>query len=253
MKKKRKVMELLSNFVAGQGFYIVLILCVAIIGISGYYLYSTLSKGVSEVAATANAQISDVEAAAKSIDPEDAEEATVGQTDTKNLTGRSKTSTTTSTASKTSDGKGTSQQESKVPSTAATVFTWPVKGDVITDFSVDALAYDATMGDWRTHSGVDIEAGLGDQVKAAADGTVTASYEDDLMGTTLVIDHGGGLESIYSNLAASPAASIGDQVTTGDIIGSVGKTAIAESAKSPHLHFEMTLNGVSVNPQTYLP
>ncbi|MBP1737589.1 MAG: putative peptidase [Oscillospiraceae bacterium] len=256
MNKKRIFSEKLNDFIAGRGFYIVLILCVTIIGISGYYLYSALSNGAETVTASAGTELTEAQAGVSVLDPEDAEEAATSQTNTKNAaTQSSGTSGSASAGEKTtaSASDASAEEATTVPSTAATVFSWPLKGELITDYSVEALAYDVTMGDWRTHNGIDIEASLGDKVKAVADGTVTASYDDDLMGTTLVIDHGGGLESVYCNLAAAPAVNIGDAVTTGEVIGSVGETAIAESAKAPHLHFEMTLNGVSVNPEDYLP
>ena len=136
---------------------------------------------------------------------------------------------------------------------APTVFAWPVKGTLISEYSVEALAYDATMGDWRTHSGIDISAELGAQVVSAAAGTVIDVVQDDFMGTTVYLDHGSGLTSCYANLAAVPTVEIGDTVRAGDVLGSVGKTAIAESALPAHLHFEMAQDGSPVDPTDYLP
>lgn len=73
------------------------------------------------------------------------------------------------------------------------------------------------------------------------------------MGTTVVIDHGGELTSTYCNLASQPPVSVGDRVERGTVIGSVGDTAIAESALASHLHLEMAQNGLSVDPLSYLP
>jgi murein DD-endopeptidase MepM/ murein hydrolase activator NlpD len=128
-----------------------------------------------------------------------------------------------------------------------------VKGTVIRDYGVETLAYDETMGDWRTHDGVDIAATAGTQVMAPAGGTVTDLYEDDLMGTTVVILHADGVMSTCSNLAAVPTVEVGDTVRTGDIIGSVGATALAESGEASHLHLSMSKNGLSVDPLSYLP
>ena len=118
---------------------------------------------------------------------------------------------------------------------------------------MEALAYDATMGDWRTHSGIDISAELGAQVVSAAAGTVIDVVQDDFMGTTVYLDHGSGLTSCYANLAAVPTVEIGDTVRAGDVLGSVGKTAIAESALPAHLHFEMAQDGSPIDPADYLP
>lgn len=135
----------------------------------------------------------------------------------------------------------------------ASVFTWPVRGEVLRPHAVETLRYDQTMGDWRVHDGVDIAADLGTQVRAPAGGTVSDFYTDDLMGTTVVILHADGVMSTCSNLAAVPTVEIGDPVRTGDVIGSVGQSAIAESAEAPHLHLSMTKNGESVDPLSYLP
>ena len=132
-------------------------------------------------------------------------------------------------------------------------YVWPVEGEVLHDFSLEVLAYDETMGDWRTHSGVDIFAEEGTTVCAISSGTVTDVYTDDLMGVTVVIDHGDGLCSSYANLAADPAVAVGDDVLTGDPIGAVGRTALAESAREAHLHLEMSQSGRSVDPALYLP
>ncbi|MEG2455603.1 MAG: M23 family metallopeptidase, partial [Oscillospiraceae bacterium] len=139
------------------------------------------------------------------------------------------------------------------PKPAALVFTWPVKGEVVADYSLEALAYDETMADWRTHSGMDIAAELGTQVLATAGGIVTGVYQDDLMGTTVSVDHGNGVVSYYANLALQPVVEIGDSVDTGSVLGAVGNTALAETLKASHLHFAMEQDGATVDPAAYLP
>ena len=84
-------------------------------------------------------------------------------------------------------------------------------------------------------------------------GTVTAVLQDAMMGTTVVVEHGGGLTSTYSNLASVPTVAVGDTVGAGSVLGSVGGTAIAESALASHLHFSMSLDGSTVDPLEYLP
>ena len=82
---------------------------------------------------------------------------------------------------------------------------------------------------------------------------MTEVYDDGLYGTTVVIDHGAGIVSVYSNLAALPTVVAGDSVSLGDTIGSVGTTAICETNSPYHLHFAMRVNGESVDPTAYLP
>ena len=71
--------------------------------------------------------------------------------------------------------------------------------------------------------------------------------------TTVVISHGGGIESVYSNLAELPTVTVGQSVAQGDTIGSVGTTALAEAGEVYHLHFAMRADGQSVDPAEYLP
>ena len=149
--------------------------------------------------------------------------------------------------------QASTDRSTPVVTATASVFTWPVKGEVIRDYSIDTLVYDKTMGDWRAHVGLDIAAPVGTQVMAPAGGTVSDIYADDLMGTTVVILHADGVMSTCSNLATVPNVEIGDTVRTGDVIGSLGKTAIAESGEASHLHLSMTKDGVSVDPLEYLP
>ena len=68
----------------------------------------------------------------------------------------------------------------------------PLDGTTVTVFSTTELLYDETMADWRTHSGIDIQAAEGDSVKTAANGKVVKVEDDELMGTTVVIEHAGG-------------------------------------------------------------
>ena len=149
-----------------------------------------------------------------------------------------------------------SEAQTAEPETAevlATAFGWPVKGDISMTYSVDALQYDRTMGDWRTHGAIDIEAALGDKVLAAGDGTVERIFTDQMYGVTMIIYHGAGLRSIYCNLAGTPAVQTGDVVALGQVIGAVGETADAENGDVHHLHFAMTLDEERVNPLEFLP
>ena len=128
----------------------------------------------------------------------------------------------------------------------------PLNGEVVTVFSVDQLMYNETLADWRTHDGIDISAVQGTTVLAASSGTVSSVTDDPLMGTTVVINHDGGYQTTYSNLQARPNVEAGETVSAGQIIGAVGRTAAAESAPGPHLHFSVTKDGSPVDPNEYL-
>ena len=128
----------------------------------------------------------------------------------------------------------------------------PLDGTTVTVFSMTELMYDETMADWRTHNGMDIQAAEGDAVKTAADGTVQSVKDDELMGTTVLIEHADGYVTQYSSLLADPPVTEGQQVKAGDIIGYVGNTASAESSMGPHLHFSVTKDGELVDPDEYV-
>ena len=128
----------------------------------------------------------------------------------------------------------------------------PLDGTTVTVFSMTELMYDDTMADWRTHNGLDIQAGEGDAVKTAASGTVVSVRNDELMGTTVVIDHPGGYTTTYASLQENPPVLSGDQVSAGDIIGCVGSTADAESGMGPHLHFSVSKDGSVIDPSEYV-
>lgn len=128
----------------------------------------------------------------------------------------------------------------------------PLQGQTVAAFSVDALLYDKTMGDWRTHDGIDIAAQAGSHVRSASAGTVLSVRQDPLMGTTVTIDHGSGYHATYANLQVRPTVEVGDSVTAGQVIGAVGTTASAEAALGPHLHFSVEKDGDAVDPTEYL-
>lgn len=128
----------------------------------------------------------------------------------------------------------------------------PLDGTTVTVFSMTELMYDDTMADWRTHNGLDIQAGEGDAVKTAAAGTVVSVRNDEMMGTTVVIDHAGGYTTTYASLQENPPVLSGDRVAAGDIIGCVGSTAAAESGMGPHLHFSVSKDGTAIDPSEYV-
>ncbi len=128
--------------------------------------------------------------------------------------------------------------------------TMPVDGTVIKEHDLLNAVYSATMNDYRVHCGVDIETELGADVVSVADGVVKDVGQDPFMGTTVTVDHGDGLISIYKNLSPELTDGIkaGKEIAEGDVIGTVGESAIIEIAEEPHLHLELTLNGEPIDP-----
>lgn len=128
----------------------------------------------------------------------------------------------------------------------------PLDGTTVTVFSTTELLYDETMADWRTHSGIDIQAAEGDSVKTAANGKVVKVEDDELMGTTVVIEHAGGYSTQYSCLQKDPPVTVGQEVAAGDVIGQVGSTASAETEMGAHLHFSASKDGKVIDPSEYV-
>ena len=132
------------------------------------------------------------------------------------------------------------------------VMVSPLAGETAAVFSMDQLTYDATLGDWRTHDGIDIQAPAGTAVAAAAAGTVLSVEEDHRLGTTIVVDHHNGFVTTYASLQPDTAVLAGDSVSAGGIIGTVGNTSLSEAGLGAHLHFAVTENGEAVDPAELL-
>ena len=128
----------------------------------------------------------------------------------------------------------------------------PVSGETVAAYAMDCLSYNQTTRDWRVHNGVDLAAETGTAVLAAADGVVYTTYNDDIMGTTVVIRHDGGYTTQYASLAEDLQVSAGDQVSLGQTIGTVGETALVETAMGPHVHFSVLYNDASMDPNEFL-
>ena len=206
---------------SGKGYYIALILCAAAIGISGYLYYQNDTF--------ADPQLQTPTSGADSQNPDDiqavATHPTVPNEGTENPT---------------TGGKQPMQT------------MLPVNGQTVASYAMDCLSYNATTRDWRVHNGIDIAAEAGTAVCAAAEGTVYTTYEDDSMGTTVVIHHEGGYVTVYSSLGAELSVSAGDRVTMGQTIGYVGNSALLECAIGDHVHFSVSCNDKAMDPMDFL-
>jgi murein DD-endopeptidase MepM/ murein hydrolase activator NlpD len=103
-------------------------------------------------------------------------------------------------------------------------------------------------GTTRLHTGVDLSANTGAPIRAAGDGVVVSAGWLGGYGNATVVDHGGGLATLYAHQSAL-LVSQGDRVDKGDVIGRVGCTG---SCTGPHLHYEVRIGGNPVDPTPYL-
>lgn len=201
----------------GKGYYIALGLCAVAIGISGYLYYQNTNN--------------------EADDPKIQVSVT-----TPNITEDGPSATNPPDATK------PQQSDTKLPLKP----TRPVSGDTVAGYAMEALQYNQTTRDWRVHNGIDIAAQAGTEVLAAADGTVYTVFEDDTMGTTVVLRHDGGYVTKYASLDKAVSVTVGQHVTSGTVIGKVGNTALLETAIGDHLHFSVTCDGKSVDPEAFL-
>lgn len=132
-----------------------------------------------------------------------------------------------------------------------TTFSAPVKGDIIVSFSGDSLVFNEILSDWRTHNGVDISCDENAAIYTAGDGIVEEVFET-AHGKSVRIDHKNGFKTVYANLSDQIEVITGDELLAGDLIGKVGNSSVADFTDKPHLHFEILLNDVYVNPEDYI-
>lgn len=107
---------------------------------------------------------------------------------------------------------------------------------------------DPFTGERHLHRGVDIATRMGTPIIATADGIVVSSKKDRHFGNIIEVDHGNGFCTRYGHNAANFVKK-GDRVKRGQVIGTVGNTG---RSTGPHVHYEVRLNGVAVNPRKYM-
>lgn len=213
-----------SRHFGGKGYYIALVLCALAIGISGYVYYHNADEVDSLQNVDTPVISTDGAKANKQTQPSGASDA----------------------------AKATQPQATQTTKPAVTKTCAPVEGEILAEYAMECLGYNETTRDWRVHNGVDIAAESGTKVCAAADGKVYTVYDDDQMGTTVVIRHDNGYTTKYASLAEEVSVAAGDAVKMGDAIGCVGTTALMEHTLGDHVHFSVTQNDEPMDPMEFL-
>ena len=168
--------EKLEAFFNGKGFYIVLFLCAAVIGASAWMLAAGDRAMQSEISV---------------MNPE--EEERVETIVIPPLEESVPVEVTVPAEELPAEAEETPQPVWNEDEAVPAAYTWPLYGEVERAHSTQALGYDVTMRDWRTHAGIDIAAALGSTVYAAHEGMVSRVWQDDLYGTMVSVDHGDGV------------------------------------------------------------
>ena len=132
-----------------------------------------------------------------------------------------------------------------IPATNSGAMIWPITGPITSEFG---WRNHPVFGGQRFHSGVDIGGDYGMPIHAAQGGIVSHAGWIDGYGNTVMIEHGGGIVTLYGH-NESLAVSVGQQVNQGDVIAYCGSTG---NSTGPHCHFEVRMNGEPVSPFNYL-
>ncbi|AXC10811.1 Membrane protein [Acidisarcina polymorpha] len=122
---------------------------------------------------------------------------------------------------------------------------WPVEGRVTSSFGERE---DPFNGEGAFHAGIDISAAFGEPIHATADGMVETAAMTNGYGREVVIDHGHGIKTIYGHMSGFAVTS-GDQVRRGQVIGYIG---LSGRSTGPHVHYEVRIQNIPVNPHKYL-
>ncbi len=206
------------------------VICISIIAL-GLIVYFSTRSGNNDIV-NENTTIEDTSAVQNSVTVED----TTAQPSTTKPTTEKKPETTK---------ESTSMPLSDTNTPYVSFYKYPI-GETVAKGYTEELVFNATMGDYRSHTAVDFKGSEGEEVYAINDGIVLTVYNDGMCGMTVEIDHGGTLVAKYSGLDVVNVSK-GDSVMIGSTIGTLGKVPF-ESADGCHLHLETRFEGKCVNP-----
>lgn len=130
--------------------------------------------------------------------------------------------------------------------------SWPLYGNLIMNYSMDKTIFFETLGQYRYNPALIIDAEVGSQVYASANGIVKEIYSSTELGNVVVMDIGDGYELTYGQLD-NVVVNQGDIVSLGAPIGTVANPSVYYSSEGSNLYFKMTKDGEAVNPMDVLP
>lgn len=124
---------------------------------------------------------------------------------------------------------------------------WPIAGHYTITSNYGMRVHPIT-GVYKLHTGVDISAGIGTNFTAIANGVVVKAEFNTAYGNMVIIDHGGGVQTLYAH-GSEIVATLGQEIQAGDVVLKVGSTGYSTG---PHAHFEIRINGSPMNPLDYV-
>ena len=128
---------------------------------------------------------------------------------------------------------------------------WPIDGNVLLNYSMDETIYFSTLDQYKYNPALVIAGNVGQEVKSAEDGKVTAIQTDAQTGVTVTVSLGDGYEAVYGQLG-EVCVTQGETITEGDIIGYLGEPTKYYSVEGCNLYFQLLKDGEPLNPLEYL-
>lgn len=231
----------MAAFIDKNGIYLVMLVCLALIGVTAYFTLGTNDDQAAQPTPTASQQ----SAAANQNNGATLQDEMDRLQQIANATPTPTTATPAPTAQPTATPKAQQTVNTVKP-------VQPVKGEILRPYSDKDPVYFQTLNAWMIHKATDIQADEGAAVVAMLDGTVESVTNDAETGYTIVIKHAGDVKSTYGNLQAPESIKKGQEVKQGETIGAVGKSANNTASDPAHLHFAVSVKGVAKDPMTYL-
>lgn len=235
-----KKIKLLQKLASGKGFYLTVILSFCVIAFAASLIYRSSTDMLREVLTTPT---------------EASEQARNNETDEADPRFEISTTAPTTqyeTSLRFNDTDAQEQVAAEVteadtePSIINDSYILPASFDILRDYSPDIPIFDETMGDWRTHKGIDFAVKEGAAIKAVGNGKVTKVISDRSYGYIIEIDHG-DFTARYCGLEQEDALKLDDRVYKGDTVGFLGDIP-CEEAEESHLHFEIIKGGAYAEP-----
>ena len=154
---------------------------------------------------------------------------------------------------KTGENEGGEQKPEDKPTVNRITFIMPCENaKVIKGYTSDTVVFNSTLGAYMGHMGIDFAAEEGAKVYCVYDGIVESVTTSYLTGTTVTVNHGNNLKTVYNSVVADEALYEGARISQGDVIGTVSANNLQEYKDGAHLHFEVHKNGAKVDPEEYL-
>lgn len=258
-KNKKSTMGRMKKLTQKDGFYLVLFLCICIVGITAVWVSSDNFNKMADLDKEDNKLAEDdtdiVDYYLNGDDYEDqqnpdSEDVDIEEANTEETQEPKEEAKANTEEQKTTEEEAVETTASQGRELAMLV---PIMGKQSMAFAEDKLVYSETLEQWTTHNGLDIQSAEGSAVRAVLSGVVKEVQTTDELGIVVTLDHGDGLETKYGCLATDEMIQVGQKIEKGDTIGAVGKAVGFELAQGPHLHFEVLVKGKNVDPKEYLP